>query len=110
MKSKAHKAKSGGSDPVAGAPTEELPERWSVQRKTELVLRVVRGESLEAVSRESQVPAHELRVVDINAPRALAPLPRAPVPRSSRPQPRTPQPAGAAGTAAAGPGRAAATS
>ena len=60
MKSKAHKGKSGGSDPAAGAPTEELPERWSVQRKTELVLRLVRGESLEAVSRENQVPAHEL--------------------------------------------------
>ena len=39
-----------------------------------------------------------LRVIDINALRALAPLPRAPVPRSSRPQPRTPPPAGAAGT------------
>ena len=44
------------------APTEagELPERWSVQRKTELVLRLLRGEALDAVSRESQVPAHEL--------------------------------------------------
>ena len=58
MKSKAHKAKSGGSDP-AGAPTEELPERWSVQRKTELALRLVRGEP-GCVSRENQVPAHEL--------------------------------------------------
>ena len=38
----------------------ELPERWSVQRKTELVLRLLRGEALDAVSRESQVPAHEL--------------------------------------------------
>jgi hypothetical protein len=42
-------------------PTEvELPERWSVQRKSELVLRLLRGEALDAVSRESQVPAHEL--------------------------------------------------
>lgn len=43
-------------------PTEpaELPERWSVQRKAELVLRLLRGEPLDAVSRESQVPAHEL--------------------------------------------------
>src|SRR5207249_11409706 len=31
-----------------------------VQRKTELVLRLLRGEALDAVSRESQVPAHEL--------------------------------------------------
>jgi transposase-like protein len=37
-----------------------LPERWSVQRKAELVLRLFRGEALDAVSRESQVPAHEL--------------------------------------------------
>src|SRR5712691_5507424 len=33
-----------------------------------------------------------VRVVDINALRALAPLPRAHVPRPSRPQPRTPPP------------------
>jgi len=38
----------------------EPPERWSAQRKTELVLRLLRGESLDSVSRESQVPAHEL--------------------------------------------------
>jgi len=38
----------------------ELPERWSVQRKTELVVRLLRGEALDAVSRESQIPAHEL--------------------------------------------------
>src|SRR5690349_4185080 len=45
----------------SSASTElELPERWSVQRKAELVLRVLRGEALDAVSRESQVPAHEL--------------------------------------------------
>lgn len=39
---------------------EDLPERWSAQRKAELVLRLLRGEALDAVSRESQVPAHEL--------------------------------------------------
>jgi transposase len=48
---------SGGSTLAAG---EELPERWSIQRKTELVLRLLRGEGLDAVSRESQVPGHEL--------------------------------------------------
>src|SRR5919106_2562575 len=48
-----------GSEPPA-PETPELPERWSVQRKTELVLRLMRGEALDAVSRESQVPAHEL--------------------------------------------------
>ena len=43
-----------------GAPPEDLPERWSIPRKTELVLRLLRGEPVDAVSRESQVPAHEL--------------------------------------------------
>ena len=60
MKAKHRKASSGSSEPAPGPVVEELPERWSVQRKTELVLRLVRGESLDAVSRESQVPAHEL--------------------------------------------------
>ena len=60
MKAKRQKASSGSSEPAPGPAVEELPERWSVQRKTELVLRLVRGESLDAVSRESQVPAHEL--------------------------------------------------
>ena len=31
-----------------------------MQRKTELVLRLLRGKALDAVSRENQVPAHEL--------------------------------------------------
>jgi hypothetical protein len=48
-----------GTSPTPSTP-DELPERWSAQRKMELVLRLMRGESLDAVSRESQVPAHEL--------------------------------------------------
>ena len=60
MKAKPPKGKPGGPDPMPGAAADELPERWSVQRKTELVLRLLRGEALDAVSRESQVPAHEL--------------------------------------------------
>src|SRR5881397_2014704 len=53
--------KSAPAPEPPSAPSEtELPERWSVQRKTELVLRLLRGEALDAVSRESQVPAHEL--------------------------------------------------
>ena len=47
------------AEPGASAGV-ELPERWSVQRKMELVLRLLRGEALDAVSRESQIPAHEL--------------------------------------------------
>jgi transposase len=48
-----------GSEPLA-ADGSDVPERWSARRKTELVLRLLRGEALDAVSRESQVPAHEL--------------------------------------------------
>jgi hypothetical protein len=47
-------------EPSSTASETELPERWSVQRKSELVLRLLRGDTLDAVSRESQVPAHEL--------------------------------------------------
>jgi len=47
-------------EPSSAPNDTELPERWSVQRKSELVLRLLRGEALDAVSRESQVPAHEL--------------------------------------------------
>ncbi len=39
---------------------EELPERWSAQRKMEVVLRLLRGEDLGELSREVQVPAPEL--------------------------------------------------
>src|SRR5258708_11086104 len=60
MKGKPPKGKPSAGEPTLGAPADELPERWSVQRKTELVLRLLRGEALDAVSRESQVPAHEL--------------------------------------------------
>src|SRR5438309_8481734 len=60
MKAKPPKGKPGGSEPTPGATADDLPERWSVQRKMELVLRLLRGEALDAVSRESQVPAHEL--------------------------------------------------
>src|SRR2546427_12022175 len=60
MKDKARKPTTtpGSEPPPAEGP--DLPERWSVQRKTEVVLRLLRGEALDAVSRESQVPAHEL--------------------------------------------------
>jgi hypothetical protein len=42
-----------GHEPPPGTGADELPERWSVQRKAELVLRLLRGESPETVSRES---------------------------------------------------------
>ncbi len=45
---------------VSEQEREELPERWSATAKTDVVLRLLRGESVEVVSRELQVPAHEL--------------------------------------------------
>jgi transposase-like protein len=39
---------------------DELPERWSAQRKVEVVLRLIRGDAIDDVSREVQVPVHEL--------------------------------------------------
>jgi transposase len=59
MRDKRRKATPPSGDPPV-PETSELPERWSVQRKAELVLRLLRGEGLDAVSRESQVPVHEL--------------------------------------------------
>ena len=50
-------SESEGSSP---ASDDELPERWSAPRKTELVVRLLRGDAIDTVSRESQVPAHEL--------------------------------------------------
>jgi hypothetical protein len=54
------KAQQDGGEATPAPAGEELPERWSAQRKTDLVLRLLRGEGLDSVSRESQVPAHEL--------------------------------------------------
>jgi transposase len=60
MREKRRESASPGSEAVAVPGATDVPERWSAGRKTELVLRVLRGEPLDAVSRESQVPAHEL--------------------------------------------------
>jgi len=60
MKDKARKPTTTPGSELPPAAV-ELPERWSVQRKTELVLRLLRGEALDAISRESQVPAMSSR-------------------------------------------------
>ena len=60
MAKKPMRGKPAGEEVPTAGGTEDLPERWSAQRKMELVLRLLRGEPLDAVSRESQVPAHEL--------------------------------------------------
>ena len=59
MGTRSAKPRPSGEEPARVGP-DELPERWSVQRKTEVVLRLLRGEAVDAVSRESQIPAHEL--------------------------------------------------
>ena len=50
---------SAGGPTGAEAPA-ETPERWSAVRKTDVVLRLLKGEAIDAVSRDTQVPAHEL--------------------------------------------------
>lgn len=47
-------------EPEGTGASRELPERWSVQQKTDVVLRLLRGENLGEVSREIQVSAHEI--------------------------------------------------
>jgi len=49
-------AKARGNSP-GEAPR---PERWSAKQKGDIILRLLRGEDLGEVSRETQVPAHEL--------------------------------------------------
>ena len=48
--------------PPTGSDREdtEIPERWSAKRKVGIALRLLRGESLDRVSREVQMPAHLL--------------------------------------------------
>src|ERR1043166_3800905 len=60
MAGKLRKEAAPRSERSSIARDDELPERWSAQRKMELVLRLLRGEALDGVSRDSQVPAHEL--------------------------------------------------
>jgi len=49
-----------GMEAAERQTSEELPERWSARAKTEIVLRLLKGEELGTVSRETQVPVHEL--------------------------------------------------
>ncbi len=42
----------GGRSPTAGSASRQDRGRWSSRRKTEVVLRILRGETLDALSRE----------------------------------------------------------
>ena len=37
------------------------PQRWSAAKKKEVVLRLLRGESMEVLSRQLQIPLHDLQ-------------------------------------------------
>ena len=47
-------------DPAAGAGALAPGQRWSASRKRDVVLRLLRGESLEALSREAGVEIYRL--------------------------------------------------
>lgn len=49
----------GGELPIGGA-INEVKQRWSARKKAEVVLRLLRGEDMETVSREVGVPVYEL--------------------------------------------------
>ena len=55
----AREARAGDEPAVASEPTGGI-ERFSVKRKSSVVVRLLRGEEVETVSRELKVPVHEL--------------------------------------------------
>jgi hypothetical protein len=50
----------GGRSPTAGSASRQDKGRWSSRRKTEAVLRLLRGETLDALSRELGVSSARL--------------------------------------------------
>ena len=50
---------SAGAPAGAEAPP-AVPARWSAGRKTEVVLQLLRGQPVDVVARETQVPAPEI--------------------------------------------------
>ena len=50
----------GGRSPTAGSASRQDKGRWSSRRKTEVVLRLLRGETLDALSRELGVSSVRL--------------------------------------------------
>lgn len=52
----------GGRRPTGAGPgsDREPVHRWTTSRKLELVMRLMRGESVDKISRESGVPQHKL--------------------------------------------------
>ena len=52
--------KKGRGEEGKKEPSREFPDGWSAQQKAEVVLRPLRGENLDQLSREIQVPACEI--------------------------------------------------
>lgn len=50
----------GGRRPTGAAPGAAPVKRWTAARKQEMVLRLLRGETLDAVSRDVGVPQYRL--------------------------------------------------
>jgi len=50
----------GGRSPTGGSASRQDKGRWSSRRKTEVVLRILRGETLDALSRELGVSSGRL--------------------------------------------------
>ncbi len=67
-----HAASHGGTPPAATRPGPLAPgQRWSAGRKREVVLRLLRGESAELLSRELAVPIYRLEQWRAKAEAAL---------------------------------------
>jgi len=61
MNERTDKGTAGGRPPEGGLPPgNRKRRRWGVAAKTEVVMRVLRGEGIDAVSRECRVSASEL--------------------------------------------------
>lgn len=53
----------GGRRPTGvepGAASSDVPQRWSARRKAEIVLRLLKGESIDALARETRQTAAKL--------------------------------------------------
>jgi hypothetical protein len=65
-------ASQGGTTPAASRPGPLMPgQRWSAGRKREVVLRLLRGEAAELLSRELAVPIYKLEQWRAKAEAAL---------------------------------------
>lgn len=55
-----HPNERGAPASSVSSTTDALPKRWSAARKAEIAIRLLKGESLDALSREIQQPASRI--------------------------------------------------